>query len=93
VPSFGLPVDYGASLSPLAVVAADFNGDGRLDLATANPDDNTISVLLGNGDGRRTAIPSSPHPATNASSAAWSSWPSWPTRSAICWGTSLPPAA
>lgn len=31
--------------------AADFNGDGKLDLAVANPTANTISVLLGNGDG------------------------------------------
>jgi len=33
------------------LVAADFNGDGKLDLAVANYNDNTISVLLGNGDG------------------------------------------
>ncbi len=51
LPSFSMPVDYGAGLSPLAVVSADFNGDGRLDLATANNDNNTVSVLLGNGDG------------------------------------------
>jgi hypothetical protein len=30
---------------------ADFNGDGHADITTANIDDNTISVLLGNGDG------------------------------------------
>ncbi len=36
-----------------AIVAADFNGDGRLDLALgiANDGANTVSVLLGNGDG------------------------------------------
>ena len=33
------------------IVAADFNGDGRLDLATANATASTVSVLLGNGDG------------------------------------------
>jgi hypothetical protein len=31
------------------VVVGDFNGDGKLDLAVANG--NTVSVLLGNGDG------------------------------------------
>ena len=36
---------------PVAIVAGDFNGDGRLDLAVANQYDNTVSVLLGNGDG------------------------------------------
>lgn len=33
---------------PFQVVAADFNGDGKLDLAVT---DNSFSVLLGNGDG------------------------------------------
>jgi hypothetical protein len=33
------------------VVAADFNGDGKLDLATANQNGNNVSVLLGNGSG------------------------------------------
>ena len=33
-------------------MAGDFNGDGILDLAVANPvPDGTVSVLLGNGDG------------------------------------------
>ena len=36
---------------PRAIVAGDFTGDGRTDLAVANFDDNTVSVLLGNGDG------------------------------------------
>ncbi len=38
-------------LGPSAIVSGDFNGDGRLDLATANSASNDISVLLGNGDG------------------------------------------
>ena len=32
-------------------MAGDFTGDGRTDLAVANDIDNTVSVLLGNGDG------------------------------------------
>jgi hypothetical protein len=35
----------------MAVGVADFNGDHRLDLVTANGFDDTASVLLGNGDG------------------------------------------
>ena len=37
--------------NPQAVVAADFRGDGKIDLAVANYNSDTISVLLGNGDG------------------------------------------
>jgi hypothetical protein len=33
------------------VATGDFNGDSKLDLATANTDSNSVSVLLGNGDG------------------------------------------
>ena len=36
---------------PYSVAVADFNGDGKPDLAVANAGSNTISVLLGNGDG------------------------------------------
>ncbi|HEV2379464.1 MAG TPA: alkaline phosphatase family protein [Terriglobia bacterium] len=37
--------------NPQAVVRGDFNGDGKLDLAVANYGDNTVSVLLSNGNG------------------------------------------
>ena len=37
--------------TPGAVVVADFNGDGRLDVATANTGSSDLSVLLGRGDG------------------------------------------
>jgi len=36
---------------PYHLFTADFNGDGRLDIATANDQTPTISVLFGNGDG------------------------------------------
>jgi len=38
-------------VNPLGFAAADFNGDGRQDAATANFGSNNISVLLGNGAG------------------------------------------
>ncbi|HKX00486.1 MAG TPA: FG-GAP-like repeat-containing protein [Bryobacteraceae bacterium] len=40
-----------ADASPLAVVSADFNGDGKADLAVANSSGTYISVFLGNGNG------------------------------------------
>ena len=36
---------------PYSVRAADFNGDGKLDLAVANTGDATVSIFPGNGDG------------------------------------------
>jgi hypothetical protein len=51
LPSFYAPVSYATDANPAAVVTADFNQDGRLDLAVANSGSNTLSVLLGNGDG------------------------------------------
>ncbi len=44
-------VNYASAPSPFSLVKGDFNGDGKLDLATANIQVNSISVLLGNGDG------------------------------------------
>ncbi|MGB6264190.1 MAG: FG-GAP-like repeat-containing protein [Candidatus Acidiferrales bacterium] len=43
------PISLGTSLS--AAVAADFNGDGKLDLAVTDSATNTVTILLGNGDG------------------------------------------
>ncbi len=42
---------YATGGNPQGVAIADFNGDGKPDLAVANYNDATISVLLGNGDG------------------------------------------
>lgn len=44
--------------SPNGIVTADFNGDGKLDLAIVNSGSNTVTVLLGNGDGTFTAAAS-----------------------------------
>jgi hypothetical protein len=43
--------DYIVGSAPFAITAGDFNNDGRMDLATANEIGNTVSILLGNGDG------------------------------------------
>src|SRR6185295_19608722 len=37
--------------SPQGIAVADFNGDGRVDLAVADAGGNSISLLLGNGGG------------------------------------------
>ena len=49
--TFQPPKDYAVGEDPTALVAGDFNGDGRLDLAVADTESNTVSILLGNGDG------------------------------------------
>ena len=48
-PAAGSPITVGAG--PSAVAMADFNADNKLDLAVANSVDNTVTVLLGKGDG------------------------------------------
>ena len=42
---------FATGTRPQWIVAGDLNKDGNLDLATANADASTVSVLLGNGDG------------------------------------------
>ncbi|HLK49535.1 MAG TPA: putative Ig domain-containing protein [Bryobacteraceae bacterium] len=37
--------------SALGVAVADFNADGKLDIAVSNPDNSAVEVFLGNGDG------------------------------------------
>jgi hypothetical protein len=51
VPAFLDPVAYTAEAGPASVAVGDFRGNGVLDLAVANTRDNTVSVLMGNGDG------------------------------------------
>ena len=43
-------MSYAAGTNPQWVTVADVNHDGKLDLLVANFTDNTVSVLLGNGD-------------------------------------------
>ena len=49
--SFHAPVLYVTGTNPYAVTVADFNGDGKPDLAVSNRGSNTVSILMGNGDG------------------------------------------
>ncbi|MBK8467518.1 MAG: VCBS repeat-containing protein [Chloracidobacterium sp.] len=58
--SFATWVDYATGQAPFSVVVADFNGDGQLDLAVANHDGNTVSILLGIGHG--TFVPNVDYP-------------------------------
>jgi hypothetical protein len=56
----GSPINYAGASQTLAVAVADFNGDGKMDLAVCNYGSNTISILLGNGDGTFTQAAGSP---------------------------------
>jgi hypothetical protein len=52
--TFSAGLDYPTGPGPDAIVALDLNGDGHPDLATANagdPNNGTVSVLFGNGNG------------------------------------------
>jgi uncharacterized protein (TIGR03437 family) len=49
--SFQAPSSSPGGQGPLAAVTGDFNGDGKTDLAIANSANQTISVMLGKGDG------------------------------------------
>ncbi len=46
VPSFSAPIDFATGVSPRTVAIGDLNGDSKPDLAVANENSNTISVLL-----------------------------------------------
>jgi hypothetical protein len=47
---FGAKSDFDTG-TPFVVAVGDFNGDGKLDMAVANADNNAVSILLGAGTG------------------------------------------
>ena len=49
------PATVGVGYGPASVAVGDFNGDHIPDLAVANGDDGTVSILLSNGDGTFTS--------------------------------------
>ena len=44
-------VNYGVGTSPTGLAVGDFNHDGKPDITSVNSGSNTLSILLGNGDG------------------------------------------
>ncbi len=48
---YSIPGTGGLAATPTAVAAADFNGDGRTDLAVADAGDSSITMFLQNADG------------------------------------------
>jgi hypothetical protein len=50
-PSFARARSYAAGHGPWSVAIGDLNGDGKPDLATANLNGRSVSVLLNGGDG------------------------------------------
>jgi hypothetical protein len=56
----GSPIPVGTT--PYSLALADFTGNGKLSLAVANYGDNTLTLLLGNGNGTFTQAPGSPIP-------------------------------
>lgn len=49
--AFASAVPYEVGRFPYSIVAGDVNGDGTIDLATANNNSADMSILLGNGNG------------------------------------------
>jgi hypothetical protein len=59
-PAPGSPIYFARGSGPCPIVAADFNGDGIIDLAVATFDTDNVFILLGKGDGTFTVSSQSP---------------------------------
>ena len=67
--TFQSMIPYTIGLSPTSVAIADFNGDNRPDLAVSNSGNNSVSVLIGFGNGSFAA--QKVIPIGNSSAAQW----------------------
>jgi hypothetical protein len=89
-PSFAAPNRYATGGGPVTVNASDLNGDGRLDLVSANFRASSLSVLLNDGDGfaHHRDYATGPQPLTvehvidlngdGALDLVTTAWPDWP---------------
>jgi hypothetical protein len=68
--SFLNPSNPATGNHPSSLAVGDFNGDGNLDLAVTNQQDNTVTILLGNGDGTFTSAPVNPATGNGSASIA-----------------------
>jgi len=72
MPSFRPPQSFATGTNPARIIVGDFNNDGIPDLAVTNFGDNTVSILLGNGDGTfQTQTPYATAPGGPVGIVAW----------------------
>jgi hypothetical protein len=69
-PEWAAAASPATGLNPFAVATADFNRDGIPDLAVANYGSDTVTILLGNGDGTFIAAAESPFSGADPTSIA-----------------------
>jgi len=72
---------FRVGLGPSSVVAVDFNGDGKLDLAISNEVSNNVTILFGIGQGVFKEAPGSPFKI--GARKWWLGGPSWPASLAV----------